>query len=138
MTEPPSLPASCAGCAYWQQLREREGLCRRFAPRTSRHSDAVAHWPQTHSRQVCGDGVAVNAPHGASCAACQYWRSSATGLNPVDRGDMLKSWWARAGHCVRHAPQPTSEPGPRGFWSVTADVDRCGEGVDRAQEPMSN
>jgi hypothetical protein len=129
MTEPHAHPKNCAECVYWQQLREREGLCRRYPPYVSGRSDEVAHWPQTHSRQVCGEGRVAQGRVGATCAVCIYWRSSPTGLNPMDRGDMQKAWWARAGICVRCAPRPNSEPGARAFWPATADVDGCGEGV---------
>jgi hypothetical protein len=134
MSAPDTRPAKCAECCFWQQLREHEGLCRRHAPRASRRSDDVAHWPQTRARQVCGEGLTAATRPGATCAACLYWRSTATGLNPVDRGDMQKAWWARAGMCVRYAPSPSSEPGPRAFWPATADVDGCGDGVVRSAD----
>ncbi|MDE3174673.1 MAG: hypothetical protein KGM15_01015 [Pseudomonadota bacterium] len=115
---------------FWSQLRLNEGLCRRHPPPSSWRSEEVAHWPQTHSRQVCGEGLVAATRPGATCARCLFWRRPDGGLNPVDRGDMLKSWWAKAGLCVRDAPRPTSEPGPRAFWRATADVEGCGDGVE--------
>jgi hypothetical protein len=65
------------------------------------------------------------------CADCAFWRQPAGGLNPVNRGDMPMAWWARAGLCARHAPEPANEPGPRAFWRATLDMDFCGEGAAR-------
>jgi hypothetical protein len=75
--------------------------------------------------------VTIN-PVGARCGDCRFWRRPEGGLEPFSRSDMPASWWARAGLCLLHAPQPTSEPGPRAFWQATQEGDRCGEGVPRA------
>ena len=92
-------------------------------------AEQVAHWPQTHSHQWCGDGaVAASPAPGATCANCFYWRQPGGGLNPVDRGDMPMAWWAHAGYCARHAPRPVSEPGARAFWRATHAADACAEG----------
>jgi len=122
-------PANCANCVFWHRLREHEGDCRRRAPRPATSAEQVAHWPQTHSYQWCGDGaVAASLAPGAACADCFYWRQPSGGLNPVDRGDMPMAWWARAGYCARHAPKPVSEPGARAFWRATHSADACAEG----------
>ena len=121
---------NCGGCAFWRSLRENDGVCCRWAPEATNRPETVAHWPQTRRDEGCGDGVGA-APFsiGAYCANCQHWRRPEHGLNPVNRGDMPRAWWARAGYCTRHATHPVRDPGPRGFWSATVDVDFCGEGV---------
>lgn len=125
-------PPNCAGCAFWRKLRENEGMCRRLAPEPSHRPEEAAHFPQTHSREWCGEGVAAaSLSIGSPCADCVFWRHPDGGLNPVNRGDMPMSWWAHAGICARHAPRPTSEPGPRAFWRATQDTDFCAEGVVR-------
>ena len=68
-------------------------------------------------------------------ADCLHWRRPPHGLHPVNRGDMPMTWWARAGHCTRHAPRPVRDPGPRGFWPATLDVDFCAEGAPRVRAP---
>jgi hypothetical protein len=135
----PSPPApNCAGCAFWRRLRESEGLCCRRAPEVSNRPETAAHWPQTHSWQWCGEGIAA-APLsiGSHCADCVYWRRPLGGLNPVNRGDMPMSWWARAGICSRNAPRPISEPGPRAFWPASLDTDFCAEGLQRRHDKGS-
>jgi hypothetical protein len=136
MSGAPLRPASCGACAFWRKLRESEGLCCRRAPDASHIPEQVAHWPQTRSWQWCGEGVA-GAPLsiGARCADCAFWRQPEGGLNPLHRGDMPMSWWARAGLCARHAPRPVSEPGPRGFWRAALDTDGCAEGEQRKSGP---
>jgi hypothetical protein len=124
-------PRNCGECAYWEKLREHEGLCRRHAPRAASQAEAIAHWPQTQPQQWCGEGIVAAARPGSTCAACLYWRHSEGGLDPTNRGDMLKAWWARAGICLRYAPRPVSEPGPRAFWKATGEGDGCGEGEPR-------
>ena len=98
MSDPPVPPPNCAGCAFWRKQRENEGVCCRHAPVASNRPEEVAHWPQTHSRQWCGEGVAA-APLsiGSRCADCVFWRHPDGGLNPVNRGDMPMAWWAHAG-----------------------------------------
>ena len=132
MTDVAEMPENCGGCAFWRKLRDTEGVCCRRAPEGSSRPETVAHWPLTHRVDGCGDGVAAaRFSLGAYCANCVYWRRPEHGLRPVNRGDMPMAWWARAGHCTRHAPRPASEPGPRGFWPATLDVDFCAEGVAR-------
>ncbi len=141
MTDAPAR--NCGECTFWVRLHEKIGVCRRHAPVSTWRPEEVAHWPETREGQVCGEGrvrgegqlwgeglVAAEQP-GAKCVACIYWRRMATGMNPVDRGDMPKAWWARAGICVRAAPRPSAEPGPRAFWQATGDDDGCGDGVPR-------
>ncbi len=124
------IPDNCAACAFWRRLREHEGVCVRHAPHTSVTPEEVAHWPQTHSWQWCGEGVAAEPQSiGAHCADCIYWGHSEGGLQPVNRGDMPMAWWTHAGICARHAPDPVSEPGPRAFWRATHNTDFCAEGV---------
>jgi hypothetical protein len=132
MTGPPGPAPNCAGCAFWRKLRENEGVCCRHAPEAPNRPEEVAHWPQTHSWQWCGEGIAA-APLsiGSRCADCIYWRHPDGGLNPVNRGDLQMAWWAHAGSCARHAPRPASEPGPRAFWRATKDTDYCADGASR-------
>ena len=79
-------PAYCEACAFWRKLREHEGLCARHAPETSVRPEEVAHWPQTHGWQGCGEGVTAEAGSiGSHCARCVYWRRPEGGLNPVNR-----------------------------------------------------
>jgi hypothetical protein len=132
LTQEPARPANCAACAHWRQLRETEGLCSAHAPRTSLTSETVAHWPQVHNWQWCGEGVATIKPVGARCGECQFWHQPEGGLEPFLRSDMPASWWAHAGLCLRHAPRAVAEPGPRTFWRATQESDRCGDGVPRA------
>jgi hypothetical protein len=128
----------CAGCAFWRKLRENEGVCCRHAPKPSNRPEDVAHWPQTHSWQWCGEGAA-GAPFsiGSHCADCVFWRRPAGGLNPVNRGDMPMAWWAHAGICARHAPRPVSEPGPRAFWRATQARDFCADGMTHKRDAAS-
>ena len=98
----------------------------------SHRPEEVAHWPLTRSWQWCGEGVeAASLSIGTHCANCVFWRRPDVGLNPVNRGDMPMAWWERAGLCVRYAPRPVREPGPRGFWRATLDVDFCADGQPR-------
>ncbi len=131
-------PLNCAGCAFWRKLRDNEGVCSRHAPEPSYIPEHVAHWPQTHSREWCGEGVvAASLSIGSHCADCTFWRHPDGGLNPVNRRDMPMAWWAHAGICARHAPRPVSDPGPRAFWRATKDTDFCAEGVERGQGATS-
>jgi hypothetical protein len=83
---------NCAGCAFWRKLRENEGVCCRHAPEPSNRPEEVAHWPQTHSRQWCGEGAAAALRSiGSRCADSVFWRHP--GLNPVNQGDMPMAWW---------------------------------------------
>ena len=132
MSDPAARPANCAACAFWRQVRDSEGVCSRHGPQASTRPEEAAHWPQTHSREWCSEGVAAEALSiGCRCADCRYWRHPDGGLNPVNRGDMPMAWWARAGICALHAPYPASEPGPRAFWRATRDTDFCAEGLSR-------
>ena len=138
MTQP-TPPPNCARCAFWRKQTENEGLCCRHAPEASNRSGEVAHWPQTHSRQWCGEGIAAAALSiGLRCADCVFWRRPDGGMNPVNRGDMPMAWWAHAGACVRLAPRPTSEPGPRAFWLATRDTDYCADGLSRERDVTSH
>jgi hypothetical protein len=130
-----AAPKNCGECVYWTRLRAEDGVCRRHAPATAARANEVAHWPLTHIRQVCGEGLVAVVRPGSTCPACLYWRRHATGLQPMDRGDMLKDWWARAGFCLRFAPEPSAEPGPRAFWRATGDEDGCGDGAPSGLEP---
>jgi hypothetical protein len=131
-------PANCSVCGFWRKLRENEGVCCRHAPEPSNRPEEVAHWPQTHSRQWCGEGVAAPPLSiGSRCADCVFWRHPDGGLNPVNRGDMPMAWWANAGICARHAPRTSSEPGPRAFWRATLATDFCADGVARERDATS-
>jgi len=131
LTEQSARPANCAACAHWRQQRDSEGFCTAHAPRASAEPETVAHWPQVHSWQWCGEGVATVYKVGVRCDECRFWYRPATGLNPSSRSDMPMAWWATAGLCLRHAPRPVAEPGPRTFWQATQGGDGCGEGVAR-------
>jgi hypothetical protein len=132
MRDQPVGPANCAACAFWRKHREHEGLCVRHAPEASTRPEEAAHWPETHSRQWCGEGAVVEAVAvGSHCTDCIYWRRPEGGLNPVNRRDMPMAWWAGAGICARHAPRPVADPGPRSFWRATQATDFCAEGLPR-------
>jgi hypothetical protein len=139
MSEEQVRPANCAACAFWRKFREHEGVCTRHAPEASVRPEEVAHWPQTHSRQWCGEGVAAEALSiGSHCADCAFWSRAEGGLDPVNRRDMPMAWWVRAGICGRHAPRPVPEPGPRSFWRATQGTDFCAEGLPRDQSELSS
>ena len=123
--------ANCGECAFWQRDAGRNGSCRRNAPSPGAKPDEVSHWPATSERQWCGDGIARTGqpPALVSCGACRFWQTNpGGGLDPQDRKDEFREWWNAAGHCVRHAPQPSFEAGCRGFWRATHVKDSCGEG----------
>jgi hypothetical protein len=134
MTLTQAIPAGkgrCDQCALWKITRPpSEGFCLRNAPRPCGAADGIAHWPTTHGRQGCGEFVEADSkPELPACGDCVFWHRPELGLQPVDRGDKPGSWWAQAGLCVRHAPRPVSEPGPRAFWCATHQGDSCAEGV---------
>jgi len=132
-------PVLCADCAYWRRGHDNEGVCRRRAPDASPHGEEVAHWPQTHGFQGCGDGASASSHDGGvACRDCAFWRRPANGFSPIDRGDMPRSWWTHAGYCGRHAPRPASEPGARAFWRATSSGDGCGEGAARRDEASAD
>jgi hypothetical protein len=134
MSDEPARPANCAGCAFWRKFNDYEGVCARHAPKASMRPEEVAHWPQTHSRQWCGEGVAGEVLSiGSHCADCTFWRRPEGGLDPVNRRDRPSAWWAEAGICGRYAPRPVPEPGPRSFWRATQGTDFCAEGRSGAQ-----
>lgn len=120
----------CCRCAYWQQVDDVNGNCRRHAPSACENMDEVAHWPLTRKTESCGEGVA--APNGASphirCDACIYWRLVGEGIDPMLRRDQLSGWWRHAAYCVRFAPVPSKEPGPRAYWRATNAGDGCFDG----------
>lgn len=138
MIDHPLRPADCGACAFWRKLRESEGLCCRRAPEPSTKPEEAAHWPQTRGWQWCGEGVAApSLSISTRCGDCAFWRQPQGGLNPLNRHDMPKAWWERAGLCARHAPQPVGEPGPRAFWRATLDTDCCAEGEPRKSDAAS-
>lgn len=138
MTDRDERPENCGGCAYWRKIRDSEGVCSRRAPEPTSRPESVAHWPQTRRSDGCGDGLpAARFSRGVYCANCLHWRRPEQGLNPVNRGDMPMAWWARAGRCTRHAPRPVDEPGPRGFWPATLDIDFCADGEEKRHEGES-
>ena len=134
MTTKPRQIQNCARCAFWQVVHDEDGLCRCRAPEATPRAEEIAHWPRTHGRQGCGDGVPAQEQSLVKCADCVFWRRYKGGLHPMNRADMPNSWWARAGLCMRHAPRPMTEPGPRSFWRATAESDGCGEGVGAEPE----
>ncbi|WP_298424152.1 hypothetical protein [Rhodoblastus sp.] len=122
----------CDECLFWKMARPTEGWCRKYAPKPASEADRVAHWPTTHGAQGCGEFVEITTKFDfVFCGQCRYWQSSATGILPVDRLDKPAQWWTHAGHCIRYAPEPISEPGPRAFWRATHHTDGCSEGVLR-------
>lgn len=120
----------CGDCIFWDRCGDNDGLCRRHAPCASQRADDVAHWPETHADDGCGEG-ARGSGRPVSCAACGYWSQPSGGLSPQRRRDQPADWWRHAGHCRRYAPQPTPEPGARGFWQVTSGRDGCGDAKAR-------
>lgn len=123
---------NCSLCRFWAPLRPNEGVCQRYAPSPDVNR-AIAHWRQSHGTQWCGHfdaGTPDNAP--TTCFDCRFWRARAAGAMPVDRLDKPAAWWENAGHCYRHAGQPSSEPGPRAFWPATNGLNSCGDGEKRA------
>ncbi len=122
----------CSGCAFWEHAGVDQGMCRCHAPRPGTEVDEVAHWPETLAEDGCGAGI-HHEPENARvirCADCAYWHQPhrGKGLFPMNRKDEVTSWWAQAGHCRRHAPCPSSQPGQRGYWRATHESDGCAEG----------
>jgi hypothetical protein len=134
MTTTPEQVQNCRHCGFWQIVRDEDGVCRRRAPEATSRAEEIAHWPQTYGRQGCGDGVPAQEQTFVKCSDCVFWRRYKGGLHPMNRADMPNSWWAHAGLCMRHAPRPMIEPGPRSFWRATAESDGCGEGVGAERE----
>ena len=112
------------------------GICHRHAPTAGEGRTEVAHWPETDGNEGCAEGTPTAAAAGPMirCRTCLFWDSPADGgIHPVDQRDQLKQWWAQAGHCVRFAPLPGSNPGNRAQWLATHAHDGCGDG--EAAEP---
>jgi hypothetical protein len=126
-----TLAPSCGDCAFWSKHGTHDGSCRRAAPQPSDGADQIAHWPVTTDRERCADGRARDPQRNAlvTCGQCRFWHTSDQGgLDPQDRQDARREWWNSAGHCVRHAPRPSSNPGARGFWRATSTKDSCSQG----------
>ncbi|WP_428990557.1 hypothetical protein [Methylocapsa aurea] len=62
---------------------------------------------------------------------CRYWQHDPGGIMPVDLADELTDWWARAGHCNRHPPHPSSLSAAKAHWLVTHASDGCFEGIEK-------
>jgi hypothetical protein len=122
----------CGDCIFWDHAQDGEGLCRRHAPTPSQKVDEVAHWPETRAENGCGEGAPVAERRPVKCADCIYWNQPSGGLNPQRRRDETADWWRHGGHCLRLSPQPSPEPGARGFWRATSGNDSCGDGKARA------
>jgi hypothetical protein len=123
---------SCGNCAFWKRHGEHDGTCRHNAPRPTDAPDEITHWPMTAERDRCADGVPLGSESLVlvTCGECQYWHTHPTGgLDPQNRRDARRDWWDTAGHCLRHAPEPSSDPGCRGFWRATNFNDSCGQGI---------
>jgi hypothetical protein len=118
--------AKCATCLYWGLEPPRKGLCQRHAP-IAGESELVAHWPHTNDWQWCGEYVAGAGQAVTHCVDCRFWSRWPNGLEPRDRDDRFEVWWAKAGHCLRFAPKPSLELGPRAFWPATNGADLCGD-----------
>jgi hypothetical protein len=125
-----TLATSCGSCKFWHQHGPDGGTCRRSAPLPTEAADEIAHWPMTDTRDRCGEGIMRDqGPALVSCGECRFWRTNpGGGIYPLNRRDARRDWWKTAGHCVRHAPQPSSDPGTRGFWRATSFEDSCAEG----------
>jgi hypothetical protein len=125
-----TLAPSCETCAFWHQYGPHDGTCRRSAPRPTEAADEIAHWPMTDAQERCGEGIMRDqAPALVSCGECRFWHTNpGGGIDPQNRRDARRDWWKTAGHCVRHAPQPSSDPGCRGFWRATSFEASCAEG----------
>ena len=131
---PGSDVVHCEDCAFWTDVKERSGICRRHAPGTREGTDEVAHWPLTHRGEGCGEGARARADGETliKCETCIFWRKPPPGgLKPYSRRDQLGDWWANAGHCVRFAPRPSGSLGYRPFWPVTHMTDGCRDGEAR-------
>jgi hypothetical protein len=119
----------CGDCVFWDHICEDEGLCRRHAPAASQRAGEVARWPETRTENSCAEGIRTPDRGAVKCAACIYWSQPIGGLSSErPAGEKTGDWWRHAGHCLRHAPQPSSEPGARGFWRATSAGDSCGDG----------
>jgi hypothetical protein len=124
-----TLASSCETCVVWYQHGPHDGTCRRNAPRPTEAADEIAHWPMTDARERCGESIMRDqAPALVSCGECRFWHTNpGGGIDPQNRRDARRDWWKTAGHCV-HAPQPSSDPGCRGFWGATRFEDSYAEG----------
>jgi hypothetical protein len=126
----------CGDCHFWWRVTSHVGACRLRAPPPGENRDEVAHWAQTFYEDFCGEWRAHDG--GAApmtlCKRCVYWSFREGGLTPVDRRDQLVNWWEQAGHCQRHAPQPSEVPGHNAFWRATHQEDGCFEGKTRPAE----
>ncbi len=125
----------CGACEFWVSGNAHNGLCQHLAPRPTESPNAIAYWPETLEGDTCGEGrprseLSPIVP----CGSCVFWQSSSavTGVYPVDRLGAPTGWWREAGHCVRYAPGPSSDPGQRGFWRVTHQTDGCAQGLPHA------
>jgi hypothetical protein len=125
----------CDDCTLWDHKSGRTGICRAHAPVPGGQPDEIVHWPETYLEDGCGDGVtgSRDSPGFIRCSDCAYWHqpNRGEGLAPMDRQDEGRDWWANAGHCRRHAPNPSATPGPRGFWRATHGDSGCAEGKSR-------
>jgi hypothetical protein len=135
--------ARCERCAFWIQLDDEGGSCRRRAPYPSNQSSEIVHWPRTHRCEFCGEWQADSGGASAliSCRDCLFWRHLAPGSVPVDKLDQRSAWWRGSGHCQRRAPTASAEPGNRSFWPTTHESDACAEGapgISRETTPMTN
>ncbi len=125
--------ARCDGCAFWRRMDKEGGTCRRRAPAPGGNSGEIAHWPRTSHDDACGEWRSASIAIAATvlCRQCVYWRHLAHGFLPIDRQDQFSEWWKHAGHCLRLAPIPSSEPGNRSFWRSTHESDSRSEGKVR-------
>ncbi len=138
MTETKPERPRCSDCAFWWRVTGHVGACRLRAPAPGENRDEVAHWAQTFREDFCGEWRARDGVPMTLCKDCVYWSFRKGGLTPVDRRDQLGKWWERAGHCQRHAPQPSELPGHNAFWRATQEEDGCFEGKSRPAEACSS
>lgn len=125
-----SQTLTCQNCTFWASGAGKAGHCKRNAPRPTEAVDQIAYWPETFAADWCGEAQArTELPSTIRCEACAFWsRVGLDGIFPIDRLGARTDWWREAGHCVRHAPAPSSDGGQRGFWRATHKSDGCAEG----------
>ena len=122
---------SCADCCHFDR-HGTDGFCRRHAPTPSGAPFEVARWPETRAVDGCGDGDRPSPANARpNCGSCRFWFRPGIGIDPSQRGDHLRAWWAEAGYCRRRAPFPGVEIGYRAFWRVVHARDGCAEGSAR-------
>ena len=115
MTDESTRPANCGACAFWRKLRDNDGVCCRHAPRGRRiHPEQVAHWPQTHRQQWCGEGVVPRrrSRSGRTARIASIWRRPGTGAPSGQSGRHADGVVGVRRDLRPPRAAPRSEPGP--------------------------